>query len=159
MKRDQKATNPKDLIGSTKLPMSLVPSTLITLAALAFLEGALKYGRYNWRIAGVRMCIYLDAIHRHTAKLQNGEDIDPVTHVPHLASIVACCGIIHDAKQFGLLVDDRPPALPGFSGTLDQEYVATVAHLKEVFKGYDPKQYTIADAAPSARPHRKTRRG
>jgi Domain of unknown function (DUF5664) len=142
-----KKSNPKDLIGSTKLSMSLVPSTLTALAALAFLEGALKYGRYNWRIAGVRMCIYLDAIYRHTAKLQNGEWADPVTHVPHLASIIACAGIIEDARQCGKLVDDRPPALPGFSGTLDQEYVATVAHLKELFKGHNPRQFTIADDA------------
>ena len=139
-----KATNPKDAIGSTKLPLDLVPDTLLLYAALAFLEGALKYGRYNWRIAGVRMSIYLAAMERHKMKLAAGEWEDPVTKVPHVSSIIACAGIIADAHTCGKLVDDRPPSCLRVSTLIDDQ-VATVAHLKDLFKDHNPHQYTIED--------------
>ena len=47
-----KPTNPKDAIGAAKLPLHLVPDTLRIYAAMAFAEGASKYGAYNWRAAG-----------------------------------------------------------------------------------------------------------
>jgi hypothetical protein len=141
---NEKATNPKDLIGSSKLPMGLVPDTLTLYASLAFLEGALKYGRFNWRVAGVRFQIYLDALERHRAKLAAGEWEDPVTKVPHLASIIACAGIILDAHTCGKLVDDRPPSCLQISKLID-DHTKTVAHLKELFKDHNPKQYTIED--------------
>lgn len=140
---DAKDTNPKDAVGMTKLPMHLVPSSVPVLASMAFLEGALKYGKYNWRIAGVRASIYLDAMHRHLTKLQNGEWADPVTHVPHLASIIACAGIIEDARLCGKLTDDRPPAAP--YGVYVDEYATMIAHLKELFKDHNPHQHTIED--------------
>ena len=92
-----KPTNPKDALGSTKLPTSLVPSSLLVLATQAFAEGASKYGSYNWRAAGVRASIYKAAHDRHMERYWNGEDADPVTGVPHLASAVACLAIINDA--------------------------------------------------------------
>lgn len=140
---DTKNTNPKDQIGSDKLPMHLVPDTLKAYAALAFLEGALKYGKYNWRIAGVRMSIYLDALERHLASMKNGEWADPLTNVPHLASIIACCGIILDAKECGMLKDDRPP-IAG-TGALIRSMASDVVKLKELFKDHNPHQYTILD--------------
>ena len=140
---DTKPTNPKDIIGSGKLPLGLVPDTLITMAALAFMEGASKYGRYNWRIAGVRTSIYHDAMLRHVMKWWNGEDCDPVTKVPHLASVIACAGIMLDAELCGKLTDDRPPRAP--IGDLINEADVAVKHMKELFKDHDPNQYTIED--------------
>lgn len=142
-------TNPKDSIGATKLSMSLVPTSGIQAASLAFLEGALKYGRYNWRVAGVRTSIYMDAIWRHLDKYWNGEYADPVTRVPHLASVLACVMIIIDADRMGKLTDDRPPVLPSNSLRID-DAVDMVAHLKELFKDHHPHQYTIADVASNA---------
>lgn len=139
-----KLTNPKDAIGTTKLSMGLVPDTIKAHVALAFLEGALKYGRYNWRIAGVRSSIYHDALERHLAKWWNGQDEDPTTRVKHLASVIACAGIILDAELCGKLNDDRPPAVP--MDELIDELPELVAHLQEVFKDHNPKQYTIADS-------------
>ena len=139
-----KDTNPKDVVSSTKLDMSLVPSTIPTYAAMALTEGALKYGRYNWRIAGVRMSIYMSAMQCHIAKLNDGEWADPDTTVPHLASIIACAGIIADAKLCGKLTDDRPPVAP-VSELIDAQ-VHLVAHLKELFKEHDPHQFTIEDS-------------
>ncbi len=142
---DTKPTNPKDAIGSKKLALHLVPSIVSTYAALGFTEGALKYGKYNWRVAGVRMSIYLDAIYRHLAKLQNGEWADKETRVPHIASIIACSGIIADAYASGKLTDDRPPAQELLPDWIDNQGREITAHLQELFKDYSPHQHTILD--------------
>ena len=144
MSTDTKPTNPKDAIGSGKLPLDLVPSSVETYAAMSFLEGALKYGRFNWRIAGVRFSIYLGAMKRHIKKLEDGEWADPVTKVPHISSIIACAGIIGDARLCGKLTDDRAPAAP--SAAFIDEQQELVAHLKEMFKDHAPYQYTIEDS-------------
>ncbi len=137
--------NPKDTIGSDKLPLGLVPSTAIAYEALAFLEGAEKYGRYNWRVAGVRASIYHDALMRHVEKWWNGEWADPVTGIPHLASARACLAIILDADECGKLTDDRPPVAP-ITPLIDR-LSADVKRLKELFKEHHPHQYTIADSS------------
>jgi hypothetical protein len=141
-----KPTNPKDIVGSGKLPLELVPDTAGVYMALAFLEGALKYGRFNWRVAGVRASIYAAAARRHLSKWWNGEDCDPATHVHHLASVMACCTIILDADLVGKLTDDRPPKAD--LGKLIDSLDATVGHLKRLYADRDPKQYTIADDPP-----------
>lgn len=138
-----KPTNPKDLLGAGKLPMDLVPDTINAEVALSFLEGALKYGRFNWRVAGVRSSIYAAAMRRHQAKWWNGQDEDPKTRVKHLASIIACAGILLDAELCNKLNDDRPPAvnMDSLIDGMDEK----VAHLKQLFSEHSPKQYTIAD--------------
>lgn len=148
---ETKPSNPKDMIGSTKLPVGLVPDTITAEVTLAFLEGALKYGRYNWRIAGVRASIYNDALERHRKKWWNGENADQKTRVKHLSSIIACAGILLDAELCGMLNDDRPPYAP-MSDLMDSpETLERIAHLKELFKDHNPRQFTIADKpAPEA---------
>jgi hypothetical protein len=138
-----KDTNPKDAIGATKLPMHLVPSSVMTYASLAFLEGALKYGKYNWRVAGVRASIYIDAMHRHLHKFQNGEWADPETNVPHLASIIACAGILLDARECGKLTDDRPPAVD-YRLAIDS-LMPVIEDLKQLHSDRNPYHYTIED--------------
>ena len=139
-----KPSNPKDIIGSSKLPLELVPDTLVAYAALAFLEGASKYGRFNWRIAGVRASIYRAAVGRHLMKWWNGEDCDPKTGVPHLASAIAGLGIILDAELAGKLTDDRPPALPALAEMVD-DAAQDVKRLKHLFADQSPRQWTIDD--------------
>jgi hypothetical protein len=109
---DSRPTNPKDVLAVSKLPLHLVPDSLRVYAALAFTEGAAKYGAYNWRLTGVRASVYRAALDRHLASWWNGEDADPATGVPHLASVIACAGIILDAELCEKLTDDRPPAAP-----------------------------------------------
>ena len=140
---EMKDTNPKDAIGVTKVPMHLVPGSAKAYLSMAFLEGALKYGKYNWRVAGVRTSIYLDAMERHLEKFKNGEDADELTKVPHLASIMACCAIILDAHLVGKLTDDRPPTAP-VSLLLDN-LSGHVGYLKNLYEGETPHQYTILD--------------
>lgn len=141
-----KPSNPKDAIGSAKLDMGLVPWTLMVCAARAFLEGALKYGRFNWRIAGVRAGIYHAACLRHIAKWWNGQNVDKKTRVHHLDNAIACLTIIRDAELYGKLTDDRPPCPdPDAMADLIDSMEADVSHLKEMFIGHSPKQFTIAD--------------
>lgn len=141
-----KPTNPKDAAAFDRLPLHLVPSTIPAFAALAFAEGALKYGAFNWRISGVRASVYISALERHLARWKNGEEADPETGVPHLASALACIGIILDAGLCGKLTDDRPPAAP-ISGLIAD--AAVIARLQRLFGGRRPKQWTIADGDPA----------
>ena len=136
-----KPSNPKDAIGSNKLPLELVPDVIPAYAALAFLEGATKYGRFNWRAAGVRTSIYIAAARRHLAKYWNGEDFDPDTGVPHLASVLACVGIILDAAASGKLNDDRPPRQ--HLGPIIAKLEELVPKLKALHADKNPIQYTI----------------
>jgi len=152
-----KSTNPKDAVGAGKLSMHLVPTAVMRYAALGFTEGALKYGKYNWRHAGVRISIYLDAIYRHMARLQEGEwrDGDMLgpdaegnaqgTQVPHLASIICCAGIILDAWECDKLTDDRPP-INAYAGADLDSRTEHVAHLKKLFESFTPHQHVITDA-------------
>lgn len=126
-----KDTNPKDAAASNRLPLHLVPSTLSMFAALAFTEGAAKYGAYNWREAGVLASVYRSAAQRHWDSWWNGEDLDPKTGVPHLAYAIACAGIILDAKVCGKLADDRPVAAP--VGETIRNMEADVRRIRELF--------------------------
>lgn len=138
-----KLSNPKDIIGSDKLPLSLVPDTTKAYLALGHLEGMLKYGMCNWRHAGVRFSIYLDALERHIAKLRNGEWEDPATKVPHLSNALCCLSIITDAYECGKLIDDRPMSAP-VAQVIDR-MSDNVKHMKELFKECKPYHYTIKD--------------
>lgn len=138
-----KPSNPKDIIGTDKVPLSLVPGSAIAYQSLGHLEGMLKYGHSNWREAGVRTSIYIDALLRHTLKFVNGEWADPKTHVPHLGSMGACINIIIDAYECGKLVDDRPKSAP-VAETIDR-LSAVVKHLRELYKDEHPHHYTMAD--------------
>lgn len=138
-----KATNPKDAIGSSKLSFHLVPDTAKVYMALAFTEGALKYGSSNWRVAGVRASIYKSALERHLAKYWNGEWADPKTGVPHLASVMACAAIILDANLAGKLTDDRPPKVV-MAGLIDG-LEPVIKNLQEMFKDHTPHHHTAAE--------------
>lgn len=140
-----KPTNPKDALAVSKLPLHLVPDTIEAYAALAFAEGASKYGAYNWRVAGVLASVYHSAMKRHLACWHNGEEADPVTGVPHLASVIACAGILLDAQLCGKLIDDRPPAAP--VGERIRAAEAEVAKVLALFADRQPKHFTIADSA------------
>jgi hypothetical protein len=149
---DWKDSNPKTFAATDRLPMSLFPDTALAYGNLAFLEGALKYGRYNWRVAGVRVSTYIDAARRHLMKYYSGEYADPKTNVPHLASVLACIAIIIDADEHGKLDDDRPPADTSLSveDNMLEQMQDTVRNLKRLFEHHNPRQYTIKDELPES---------
>lgn len=137
---DTKESNPKEAFGEVKMALGLLPDTAIVEANLAFLEGALKYGQYNWRIAGVKTSTYNRALRRHLSKWWNGQDRDPLTRVRELASVMACCAIMIDAELCGKLTDDRPPRAD--MERVLKEAGEVAAHLKQLFKDHSPPQYT-----------------
>ena len=135
--------NPKDVASRERLDLGVVPDTVVVAAATAFLEGALKYGRYNWRIAGVKASVYDAALRRHRKKWWNGENRDPATRVKHLASIIACAGILLDAELVGKLTDDRPPRA-NITDAID-DATEVCRHLRRLLVDHSPHQYTIED--------------
>jgi dATP/dGTP diphosphohydrolase len=139
-----KDSNPKDGIGETKLPLYLVPATAIAMYSLAHLNGGLKYGFWNWRKAGVRLSVYVNALRRHLSAYENGEEVDPDDGVPHLSAMGACLNIIIDAGACGKLVDDRPPRAPirAFFNRL----TPIVTALKKLHAKRDPRHWRISDS-------------
>ena len=108
-----KASNPKDAVGTGKVPFSTIPAPVLGELGLAMMEGALKYGRHNYRVVGVRASVYKDAALRHILAFWEGQDIDPDSGLPHLVKAMACCAVLRDSQWQGNWVDDRPPKTPG----------------------------------------------
>lgn len=140
---ETKPTNPKDAIGSDKLPLHLFPTTAIAQGSLALLDGALKYGRTNYRAIGVRASIYHDACLRHMTKWFEGEEVDEDSGVDHLAHAIACIAILIDAKAAGKLNDDR--MIEGGYLKMLKELTPKVAELKKKHESKSPKHYDIGD--------------
>lgn len=146
---DTKATNPKDAIGGSKLPIHLWPSVATVLGCLGLLDGSLKYGRQNWRAAGVKYSIYLDAAMRHLMAAWEGEDNDPDSGLPHEAHVLACMAIIVDARTNGKLTDDRAyvehASYRRYRGFINA-MTFHVDRLKEKYNLRSPRHYTRQDS-------------
>lgn len=106
---DTKNSNPKDACGIAKVPVSTVPARVTAEVGLALLEGALKYGRHNFRIAGVRASVYYDAVFRHLGAWWEGQDIDPESGLSHVTKAIAGLMVLRDSMLAKNWTDDRPP--------------------------------------------------
>jgi hypothetical protein len=105
-----KDTNPKDAVGTKKWRQyCTVPTTIIWELGVAMLEGARKYGRHNYRIAGVRASVYVDAAKGHIDQWWEGEDIDDESKLNHITKAIASLAVLRDAMIQNKWVDDRPP--------------------------------------------------
>jgi hypothetical protein len=112
--KTERGVNPKDAIGATKIPFSIIPMPALMDLALAMQEGAGKYGPFNYRAVPVQMHIYLEAAWGHITSCINGEDIDLDSGLHHVAKCMACCAIILDGLHNGTIIDTRPSKnLPG----------------------------------------------
>lgn len=100
--------NPKDLFGSLKVSLTKLPAVAVAHGAHAMMDGAEKYGLYNWRDKHVLAGIYCDAAMRHIQAWFEGERDAQDSNVHHLGHAIACCAIILDAEANGALIDDRP---------------------------------------------------
>lgn len=93
-----KPTNPKDIAAVDRLPLDLLPPVALAEVARVLQHGAVKYGRFNWREAGVKPEVYLGAMLRHLMQWASGEDMDPDSGMHHLAHVMASCCIVLDAE-------------------------------------------------------------
>ena len=100
--------NPKDLFGAVKVPLSKLPAVAVAHAAHAMMDGAEKYGAYNWRDKAVIASIYVDAAKRHIDNWNEGQRAAKDSEVHHLGHAIACLAIILDAEANVSLIDDRP---------------------------------------------------
>ena len=144
-----KPTNPKDAVAFDKAPLHLVPASFKTYTAMALAEGAMKYGAWNWRAAGVRASVYVAALQRHVDKWFNGEEIDPETGVPHLANACACLAVLIDSKTQMNMTDDRPPRQLGLPKLVNTDTPEVIARLRRVFGDKKPKHWTIKEGDAS----------
>lgn len=112
-----KRSNPKDAVGTGKVPFSTVPAAVMAEIGLAMLEGARKYRRHNYRAIGVRASVYYDAAIRHLMGWWEGEDTDPDSGLSHITKALSTLTVLRDAMLNNKLNDDRPPAM------VDQEWL------------------------------------
>jgi hypothetical protein len=141
--------NPKDAIGSTKLPLHLWPAEATALGCLGMLEGEVKYGRNNYIAGnGVIASIYIDAAKRHLDAWFAGEECAHDTGTPHLANALATIAIVVKCQAQGRLIDDRDYS-PEAGGSAYRKFVEGITphvkRIKEMFKDKSPRHYTIAD--------------
>lgn len=103
--------NPKDIAGSRKPGISCVPANVMAEVGVALYEGALKYGRHNWRDAKstLRASVYYDAAMRHLMAWWEGEDTDPDSNMSHITKVLSCLTVFRDAMMSEQWTDDRPP--------------------------------------------------
>lgn len=142
--RQTTTENPKDIIGSDKIPVHLFSAAGVAMGALGKLDGCLKYGRNNFRAASIRYTIYLDALKRHADALLEGEDTDPDSGLHHLCHILATADILAESLAGKTLIDDR-----NYRGGFWREFIrgltAHVPRLKAKHADKSPYHYTIKD--------------
>jgi hypothetical protein len=135
--------NPKDAFGIKKVPISTVPAPVIGEVGIAMMEGALKYGRHNYRVIGVRASIYYDAVmSRHMPAWWEGQDIDPDSGLSHITKAIASLVVLRDAMIRGNWVDDRPPRTPdGWIEELNKKAAALLEKYPEPIPAYTELQH------------------
>lgn len=127
---DPHPTDPKQAAGDAKIPFAALPVAVLAEDAVAHGEGALKYGRHNWRRGEVLASTYFAAALRHLFAWFEGEDIDPDSGLPHLVKARASLGVLRDAQIHGTATDDRPPASPaGLMADLNRRAAAMARRL------------------------------
>lgn len=140
----EKETNPKDAIGTRKAPISCLPIRVLWQVGLAMMEGALKYGRFNYRAAGVRASVYIDAaVGRHIFGWWEGRDIDPDSGLHELDKAIAALMVLRDSIIQGNWVDDRPPRQAFDMEAMNKQ----ASDLIDRYGDKNPRHYTIDDSS------------
>lgn len=149
-----KPTNPKDAVGIKKAPLSTVPMNVVAECGVAMLEGAVKYGRHNYRAVGVRASVYFDATMRHLVSYWEGQDEDPDTcdrnedgdpicgtGLHHITKAIVSLMVLRDAMLRDKCTDDRPPVTDEFYPVLNEISARLIARHADK----KPRHYTIED--------------
>jgi hypothetical protein len=132
-------TNPKDACGIKKAPLSTVSGPVLMELGVSMLEGALKYGRHNYRKSGVRASVYYDAMMRHMIAFWEGEDIDPESGLSHVTKAMTCLAVLRDSQIQGNWVDDRPPVSLGFVAELNSKAAALIERYPDPVAAFTQK--------------------
>lgn len=139
-KLNSKDTNPKDAVGTGKIPYSCLPCGVVAEASVGMSEGARKYGRHNYRIAGVRASVYFDAAKRHLDSWWEGEDIDPDSELSHITKAICSLFVLRDAMMQDKWTDDRPPRMKaGWLQALNERAKAVVDKYPNPEESYTQK--------------------
>lgn len=146
-KTGSKPSNPKDAIGSKKARwFSYLPLRVLVGVGIAMLEGALKYGRHNYRIAGIRASVYVDAVvNGHLVPWWEGQDIDPDSGENHIDKAIASLMVLRDGMYEGNWTDDRAPSVKDFDAFMAQAHAKTEALLIKYPEGVRKAAFTIND--------------
>ncbi len=137
-----KPTNPKDIVGCLKAPMSTVPATVLAEIGVGMLEGTVKYGRHNYRESGARASVYYDAAMRHLMSWWEGEDLDPDSGLNHISKALTTLVVLRDTMIQGKMEDDRAPRSANFYTELNSKAAAIIAK----YADRTPTHYTIKDS-------------
>lgn len=143
-----KPSNPKDLCGIRKAPMSTVSAAVMAEIGVGMLEGACKYGRHNYRAVGVRASVYYDATMRHMMDWWEGVDIDPESGMHHITKAITSLVVLRDAMIQGMCEDDRPPSSAEFLSRLN----ALSGEIIDRHADKNPHHYTIGEEFPRSPP-------
>lgn len=100
--------NPKDAIGSHKVPFSVIPCPVLAEMALGMAEGGCKYGKWNWRAIEIEAEAYYNAAQRHLMAWWEGEDIDPDSGLNHVTKVLTTLTVLRDAMLQDKWHDNRP---------------------------------------------------
>lgn len=144
---DRKPSNPKDAVGMRKARwFSILPLRVLVNVGIAMLEGALKYGRHNYRIAGIRASVYIDAVVcGHLMPWQEGEDIDPDSGLNHIDKAIASLMVLRDGMLEGNWEDDRAPSAKDFDKLMAEAHLKVQALLDKYPPEVRKAAFTIHD--------------
>lgn len=144
-----KDTNPKDAIGVRKWrQFFVVPRQVLWEVGAGMLEGALKYGRHNYRASGVRASVYCDAAMGHIEQFIEGEDVDKDSGLSHITKAICSLVVLRDAMLNDFWQDDRPPKIKDMDALRDR-LQKTVEENFERYKDKNPHHYAhLSDGAP-----------
>ena len=144
MTSTNKPTNPKDIVGVRKAPMSTIPANVIAEIGVGMLEGTCKYGRHNYRVMGVRASVYYDSTMRHLMSWWEGEDLDPDSGMSHVAKAITSLVVLRDAMLRDMVEDDRPPRCDAFYPALNKQ----AGEIIDQYENVNPKHYTHKEHTP-----------
>lgn len=100
--------NPKNVAAKDRVKIALFPSAGLIHGTHAIMDGAAKYGPYNWRDEKIALMEYASAAQRHILDWIDGENEAPDSECHHLGHAIASLAIMLDAIETGACIDDRP---------------------------------------------------
>lgn len=108
-KKDKVIVDPKGIAGAKKMCADVVPLTAVPFSQLAMVDGAKKYGKYNWWEVeeNLSLLTYMNACYRHYLLFMAGEDYARDSGVHHLIHLREGPGVLLDALFMGKVTDNR----------------------------------------------------